>query len=56
MRGVLELGLTRPDCVNQSGAEGIFTYLNQAIQDHKANRGSGDLIDYLLRSRSTASL
>jgi len=47
VRGFLELGLTDPELRNQS-ALSIFTYLNEAIQEHKANPGRDDLIGYLL--------
>ncbi len=47
VRGFLELGLTDPELRNQS-ALSIFTYLNEAIQEHKANPGKDDLISYLL--------
>jgi hypothetical protein len=49
VRGFLELGLTDP-VVRQQSAINIFGYLNQTIQERKANLREDDLISYLLTS------
>ena len=47
MRGILEFGLTDPELGNKSAAN-IFGYLNEAIQERKANLREDDLMSYLL--------
>jgi cytochrome P450 len=49
VRGFLELGLTDPELRRDSGLN-IFTFLNERIQEKKANPGSDDLITYLLNA------
>lgn len=49
VRGFLELGLTNPE-LRQESATNIFTYLNERIQERKANPGQDDLITYLLNA------
>ena len=49
VRGFLELGLTDP-VLRQESAINIFSYLNEQIQEHKANPGKDDLITYLLNA------
>jgi cytochrome P450 len=46
VRGFLELGLTNPQ-LRQESARNIFTFMNEQIQDRKANPGD-DLISRLL--------
>jgi len=47
VRGILEFGLTDPELGNKSAAN-IFGYLNEAIQERKANLREDDLMSYLL--------
>ena len=47
VRGFLELGLTDPE-LRQSSAINIFTYMNDRIQERKANLREDDLLSYLL--------
>ncbi|MDP9238709.1 MAG: cytochrome P450 [Chloroflexota bacterium] len=47
VRGFLELGLTDAD-LRQSSAISIFTYMNERIQERKANLQEDDLLSYLL--------
>jgi hypothetical protein len=47
VRGFLELGLTDPD-LRQKSAISIFSYMNETIQERKANLREDDLLSYLL--------
>ena len=50
VRGFLELGLTNPELREQS-AMNIFQYMNERIQERKANPREGDLVTYLLAQK-----
>ena len=50
VRGFLELGLTNPELREQS-AMNIFQYMNERIQERKANPREGDLVSYLLAQK-----
>jgi cytochrome P450 len=50
VRGFLELGLTNPELREQS-AMNIFQYMNERIQERKANLQEGDLVSYLLQQK-----
>ncbi len=50
VRGFLELGLTDPE-LRQSSAISIFTYMNERIQERKADLKEDDLLSYLLTAK-----
>ena len=50
VRGFLELGLTNPQ-LRQESAMNIFSFMNQQIQERKANPGGDDLITRLLNEK-----
>lgn len=50
VRGFLELGLTNPQ-LRQESARNIFSFMNEQIQERKANPGGDDLITRLLNEK-----